>query len=98
MEAAHKLITSNLRFVIKVSLEFRGYGIKRLDMIQEGNMGLIMVLKKFDPHTGYWFISYANLDLRRNFPHALENHTEEEAAILVVAAYPIRRCVNVPLA
>ena len=59
MEIAHKLITANLRFVVKVALEYRGYGIKLLDMIQEGNIGLMVALKKFDPHKGYRFISYA---------------------------------------
>jgi len=59
VEIAHKLITSNLRFVVKVSLEYRGYGIKLLDVIQEGNIGLMVALKKFDPHKGYRFISYA---------------------------------------
>jgi RNA polymerase sigma-32 factor len=59
VDAAHTLITSNLRFVVKVSLEYRGYGLKLLDMIQEGNMGLMVALKKFDPHKGYRFISYA---------------------------------------
>ncbi|MBN1253790.1 MAG: RNA polymerase factor sigma-32 [Deltaproteobacteria bacterium] len=59
VEAAHKLITSNLKFVVKVVFEYRGYGIKPLDMIQEGNIGLMVALKKFDPHKGYRFISYA---------------------------------------
>ncbi len=59
VEIAHKLITSNLRFVVKVALEYRGYGIKLLDVIQEGNIGLMVALKKFDPHKGYRFISYA---------------------------------------
>ncbi len=59
VEIAHKLITSNLRFVVKVALEYRGYGLKLLDMIQEGNIGLMVALKKFDPHKGYRFISYA---------------------------------------
>lgn len=59
VEAAHKLIASNLRFVVKVALEYRGYGVKLLDLIQEGNIGLMMALKKFDPHKGYRFISYA---------------------------------------
>lgn len=58
-EIAHRLITSNLRFVVKVVLEYRGYGLKLLDMIQEGNIGLMVALKKFDPHKGYRFISYA---------------------------------------
>ncbi len=59
IEAAHKLITSNLRFVVKVALEYKNYGVKLLDLIQEGNIGLMMALKKFDPRKGYRFISYA---------------------------------------
>jgi len=58
-ESAHKLITSNLRFVVKVALEYKTYGIKLLDLIQEGNIGLMMAVKKFDPYKGYRFISYA---------------------------------------
>jgi RNA polymerase sigma-32 factor len=58
-EVAHQLITANLRFVVKVALEYRGYGLKLLDVIQEGNIGLMVALKKFDPYKGYRFISYA---------------------------------------
>ena len=58
-EVAHQLITANLRFVVKVALEYRGYGFKLLDVIQEGNIGLMVALKKFDPHKGFRFISYA---------------------------------------
>ena len=59
IEAAHKLITSNLRFVVKVAFEYKAYGIKLPDLIQEGNIGLMMAVKKFDPYRGYRFISYA---------------------------------------
>ena len=59
IEAAQKLITSNLRFVVKVAFEYKSYGIKMLDLIQEGNIGLMMAVKKFDPYKGYRFISYA---------------------------------------
>jgi RNA polymerase sigma-32 factor len=59
IEAAHKLITANLRFVVKVALEYRSYGVKLLDLIQEGNIGLMMAVKKFDPYRGYRLISYA---------------------------------------
>jgi RNA polymerase sigma-32 factor len=59
VEAAHKLITSNLRFVVKVAFEYKSYGVKLLDLIQEGNIGLMMAVKKFDPYKGYRFISYA---------------------------------------
>ncbi len=59
IEAAHKLITSNLRFVVKVAFEYKSYGAKLLDLIQEGNIGLMMAVKKFNPYKGYRFISYA---------------------------------------
>ncbi len=59
ISAAHKLITSNLRFVVKVAFEYKSYGMKLLDLIQEGNIGLMMAVKKFDPYKGIRFISYA---------------------------------------
>src|SRR5262245_39119569 len=59
LEAAHHLVVSNLRFVVKIAHEYRGYGFKLLDLIQEGNIGLMMAVKKFDPSKGYRLISYA---------------------------------------
>ena len=59
MEAAEKLIVSNLRFVVKIAHEYRNYGFKLADLIQEGNIGLIHDVKKFDPYKGYRLISYA---------------------------------------
>jgi len=59
IEAAQQLITSNLRFVVKVAFEYKSYGVKLQDIIQEGNIGLMMAVKKFNPYKGYRFISYA---------------------------------------
>ncbi len=59
LEAAHTLITSNLRFVVKIAGEYRAYGMKMLDLIQEGNVGLMMAVRKFNPYKGYRLISYA---------------------------------------
>ena len=59
LEAAHRLITSNLRFVVKIAAEYRSYGMKMLDMIQEGNIGLMMAVRKFNPSKGFRLISYA---------------------------------------
>ena len=59
LNAAHTLITSNLRFVVKVCMEYRAYGMKMLDLIQEGNIGLMMAVRKFDPFKGIKLISYA---------------------------------------
>jgi len=58
-EAAEKLVTSNLRFVVKIAHEYKNYGIKLIDLIQEGNIGLMHAVKKFDPYKGYRLISYA---------------------------------------
>ncbi|MCL5123511.1 MAG: RNA polymerase factor sigma-32 [Deltaproteobacteria bacterium] len=58
-QAVNDLITSNLRFVIKVALGYRNYGIKLMDLVQEGNIGLIKAVEKFDPEKGYRLISYA---------------------------------------
>ena len=49
MEAAHKLVCANLRFVVKVANEYRGYGLRLLDLVQEGNIGLMLAVRKFDP-------------------------------------------------
>jgi RNA polymerase sigma-32 factor len=59
MEAAEKLVVSNLRFVVKIAHEYRNYGFKLADLIQEGNIGLMHAVKKFDPYKGYRLISYA---------------------------------------
>ena len=59
MEAAEKLVVSNLRFVVKIAHEYRKYGFKLADLVQEGNIGLMHAVKKFDPYKGYRLISYA---------------------------------------
>ena len=59
LDAAHQLVVSNLRFVVKIAHEYRGYGLRLLDLIQEGNIGLMKAVKKFDPDKGYRLISYA---------------------------------------
>jgi RNA polymerase sigma-32 factor len=59
VEAAHRLVVSNLRFVVKVAYEYVDYGLKIMDLIQEGNVGLMQAVKKFDPDKGYRLISYA---------------------------------------
>ncbi|MCS6985788.1 MAG: RNA polymerase sigma factor RpoD/SigA [Leptospiraceae bacterium] len=58
-EAKNKLILANLRFVVQVAKRYQKYGISLLDLINEGNMGLIKAAERFDPNMGYHFISYA---------------------------------------
>src|ERR1041384_8291373 len=57
--AAHVLVTSNLRFVVKIALGFRGYGLKLSDLIEEGNVGLLEAVKRFDPERGRRFMTSA---------------------------------------
>jgi len=57
--AAEELIQKNLRFVVKVAMGYRKYGVPVSDLIQEGNLGLIRAVEKFDPSRGTRLISYA---------------------------------------
>ena len=57
--AAHKLVEANLRFVVKVAFEYRSYGLRMADLIQEGNIGLMKAVQKFDPDKEIRLISYA---------------------------------------
>ena len=57
--AAHRLVTANLRFVVKVAYEYRSYGFRMAGLVQEGNIGLMKAVQKFDPDKGIRLISYA---------------------------------------
>jgi RNA polymerase sigma-32 factor len=57
--AGHRLVESNLRFVVKIAFEYRGYRLAMLDLIQEGNIGLMKGVQKFDPDKQIRLISYA---------------------------------------
>ena len=59
LDAARKLVTSNLKFVVRVANEYKNYGFNTMDIIQEGNVGLMHAVKGFDPTKGYRLISYA---------------------------------------
>jgi RNA polymerase sigma-32 factor len=61
---AYKLITANLRLVVKIALEHRNYYQNLLDLIQEGNIGLMQAVKKFDPYRGVRLPSYAQWWIR----------------------------------
>ena len=56
---AEALVTANLRFVVKVAMEYSRFGAKLIDLIQEGNVGLMHAVKEFNPHKGVRLISYA---------------------------------------
>ncbi len=57
--SGHDLVTANLRFVVKVAYEYRSYGFRMADLVQEGNIGLMRAVQKFDPEKEIRLISYA---------------------------------------
>ena len=59
LEAARKLIVSNLKFVVRIANEYKNYNVNTMDLIQEGNVGLMKAVRGFDPTKGYRLISYA---------------------------------------
>ena len=59
LKSAHKLVTSHLRLVAKIAMGYKGYGLPLLDIIQEGNVGLMKAVKKFDPSKKVRLLSFA---------------------------------------
>lgn len=69
--AREKLINSNLRFVVSVAKQFQGQGLPFEDLINEGNIGLMVALDKYEPEKGYHFISYAVWWIRQSIMKAI---------------------------
>lgn len=59
LQAAHKLVKSHLKLVAKIALSFRSYGLPVVELVQEGNIGLMHAVKKYDPDLGYRLSTYA---------------------------------------
>jgi RNA polymerase sigma-32 factor len=58
-EAADTLVRANLRFVVKIAMQYRGYGLRVSDLVEEGNIGLCEAVKRFDPSRNLRFMTYA---------------------------------------
>lgn len=74
-EARQKLISSNLRFVVKLAYDFRGRGLPLLDLISEGNIGLIKAVGKFDPSKGAKLSSYSAWWIKQSMRRAIANQS-----------------------
>ena len=74
LDAAKQLILSHLRFVVHVARNYAGYGLPQADLIQEGNIGLMKAVDKFEYRRGYKFSTYATWWIRQAITRAIADH------------------------
>ncbi len=87
-EALAKLVKANLRFVISVAKKYQGRGLPLVDLISEGNLGLVKAAQRFDDTKGFKFISYAVWWIRQSIMQSISEHSR-------VVRLPINQIANI---
>lgn len=97
-KAMHELVRCNLRYVVAVANRYRGCGLGLLDIINEGNLGLMEAARRFDPGRGFKFITYAVWWIRQAIMHALAQYSGtvrlpmKQAGVLAKLGIKVKEC------